>query len=601
MVNKQTLNGEWTITSLGEREVSVTGMVPGMVHEALLQHDIIPDPFYQDQEQAQRWVGETDWRYERTFVVGETLLAHDCVLLRCHGLDTIATISINGREIGTTENMYRTYEFDVREVLHAGDNSISITFAAPMVYSRQQEAEHGVMPTWSVGDHRVDAGSYIRKEPSNFGWDWGPQLVTSGIWRDIELLAFNTGRIQDVQILQEHHDGTVDLTLVLQVERFHELPQRAEVRLKQGDETSFSLMIPIPEDGKATSTVHIAKPHLWWVNGMGEQPLYDLTITLKSVDDKPLDVVEKRIGLRTLRLDRHADEWGESFQFTCNGIPFFAKGANWIPGDVYVARMTREDYALPLRAAQEANMNMVRVWGGGIYESDDFYDLCDELGLAVWQDFMFACGTYPTTQEDFMANVRAEAEDNVRRLRHHASLALWCGNNELEMGLIAPHWTEHTMSWDDYGKLFDVLLAEVTAELSPETDYWPSSPHSPCGDRSDHINEDCGDGHLWAVWHGKQPFEWYRTMNSRFVSEFGFQSFPEPRTTNEFTKPEDRNLTSYVMEYHQRSPIGNATILHYMLDWFQMPTSFEMMSWLSQYLQAIGMKYAVEHWRRNMP
>jgi len=597
----QTLNGEWAITSLGERNVAITGTVPGVVHEALLQHEIIPDPFFRDQENQQFWVGETDWRYERTFTVDDNLLTHERVLLRCHGLDTIATIAINGREIGKTENMYRTYEFDVRDALQSGDNQIAITFSAPMVYARDQDAEHGALPTWSIGVHRIDAGTYIRKEPSNFGWDWGPQLVTSGIWRDIELIAFNTGRITDVFTSQEHKDGAVDVTVQVTAKSFAGKPLKAKIRFANQQGYSEQIILPVDSAGSASTTFHVENPELWWVAGLGEQPLYDLEVTLLDAAETELDTDKKRIGLRTLRLDRHEDQWGESFQFVCNGVPFFAKGANWIPGDVFVSRMTVADYERPIRAAAEAHMNMLRVWGGGIYEPDTFYDLCDELGIAVWQDFMFACGAYPTNQEFYLKNVRAEAEDNVRHLRHHASLALWCGNNELEMGLVASQWTEHTMSWDDYGKLFDDLLADIVAKLSPQTDYWPSSPHSPCGDRSDFMNEDCGDAHLWAVWHGKQPFEWYRTTNHRFASEFGFQSFTEPRTTAEFTKPEDRNLTSYMMEYHQRSPIGNATILHYMLEWFQMPTSFEMLSWLSQFLQAIGMKYAIEHWRRNMP
>jgi beta-mannosidase len=246
-------------------------------------------------------------------------------------------------------------------------------------------------------------------------------------------------------------------------------------------------------------------------------------------------------------------------------------------------------------------MNMLRVWGGGIYEDDSFYDFCDQYGIAIWQDFMFACGTYPSFDADFMANVEAEARDNIRRLRHHACMALWCGNNEIEQGMpSSPGWQE-SMSWDDYSRLFDELLANIVGELAPQTAYWPGSPHTPLGDRSDHSSPNSGDTHLWNVWHGKAPFEWYHTRPDRFVSEFGFQSFPEPQTVAEFTLAEDRNITSYVMEHHQRSGIGNSTIIHYLLDWFRLPTSFESTLWLSQILQGMAMKYAVEHWRRNMP
>ncbi|NUQ00837.1 MAG: hypothetical protein HUU35_13390, partial [Armatimonadetes bacterium] len=345
----------------------------------------------------------------------------------------------------------------------------------------------------------------------------------------------------------------------------------------------------------------VTDPKLWWPNDLGEQPLYRVEIELRD-GERLLDTWSRRIGLRTLRLDRHPDQWGESFQFSINGLPFFAKGANWIPADAFVTRVTRDDYARLLGDAAAAHMNMLRVWGGGTYERDDFYELCDELGICVWQDFMFACATYPAFDAAFLDNVRAEAEDNVKRLRHHACLALWCGNNELEQGLVADEWTGSAMSWEDYGKLFDQLLPEVVGRLDPERDYWPCSPHTPPpGDRKDFNNPDRGDAHLWSVWHGKQPFEWYRTCTHRFNSEFGFQSFPEPRTVASYTEPADRNITSYVMEHHQRSGIGNATILHYLLSWFRLPTAFDSTLWLSQIVQGMAIKYAVEHWRRAMP
>ncbi|MFN2137573.1 MAG: glycoside hydrolase family 2 protein, partial [Candidatus Promineifilaceae bacterium] len=313
------------------------------------------------------------------------------------------------------------------------------------------------------------------------------------------------------------------------------------------------------------------------------------------------DSWERLIGLRTLVLDRHADEWGESFQFRVNDVPFFAKGANWIPADSFVTRLTAEQYERLLADAAAANMNMLRVWGGGIYEQDIFYDLCDRLGICIWQDFMFACATYPTFDDDFMATVEEEAIDNIKRLRHHACLALWCGNNELEQGLVYDDWSAFTMSLADYAKLFDDKLPELVAEYDPQTAYWPSSPHSPLGDRYYWNNPQCGDAHVWEVWHGKKPFEYYRTCEHRFCSEFGFQSFPEPRTVATYAEPEEYNVTSAIMEHHQRSDIGNQTIIHYMLDWFRLPTTFENTLWLSQIVQGTAMRYAVEHWRRSMP
>jgi beta-mannosidase len=334
---------------------------------------------------------------------------------------------------------------------------------------------------------------------------------------------------------------------------------------------------------------------------MGRQTLYDVTTTLLDETGATLDSDSRQIGLRTLHLEREPDEWGESFQFVANGVPFFAKGANWIPADTFIPRLSEAHYSRLLRDAAAVNMNMVRVWGGGIYEQDVFYELCDRLGLCVWQDFMFACAAYPTFDEAYLATVQAEIEDNVRRLRHRPSLALWCGNNELEQSLVGEAWTDTTMNWADYSRLFDQLLPNILARLDPQRDYWPASPHTPLGDRYDFNNPTCGDAHIWNVWHGLEPFEFYRGCKHRFNSEFGFQSFPEPATVYSYTTPPDHNITSPVMEHHQRSGIGNVTIIQYLLSWFRMPTSFEHTLWLSQIQQGMAIKYAVEHWRRTMP
>lgn len=606
-MHTQTLNGTWQVQRSDSPNGAIAATVPGCIHMDLLDNDLLPDPFYRDNERQQYWVGETDWTYYRTFTVTANTLAHDRVLLRCHGLDTLATIRVNGVVVAQTDNMYRTYVFNVKTLLKAGENAIMIQFASPMGYVRKADAERGALYAWSVGDirtqrgaHRLNSGGWIRKQPCNFGWDWGPQVVTSGIWRDIELIAFNTARLDDVLILQEHAGDAVQLTVRSIAAALDDTPLSATVVVTFDGTTVAEASMPI-ESGKAEATLQIDHPRLWWPNGMGEQPLYTVAVTLLNDDGSELDKVHKTIGLRTLRLVRQPDDWGESFYFEANGVPFFAKGANWIPADVFAARLTDDETERLIRAAADANMNMLRVWGGGLYESDAFYDLCDRYGITVWQDFMFACGTYPSYDEAWMATVEQEARDNVRRIRHHAALALWCGNNEIEQGLAGDDHPERQMAWVDYERLFDNLLAEVVAELDPQRDYWPGSPHSPCGDRKDWLNQTCGDTHLWRVWHGQEPFEWYRTRSDRFVSEFGFQSFPLPDTIVEFTEPADRNITSYVMEYHQRSGIGNSTIIHYLLDWFRLPTSFGDTVWLSQILQGLAMKYAVEHWRRGMP
>ncbi len=590
----QRLNGEWTV-ACKERNIKIPAIVPGDVYRDLLKAKQIPDPFYRDNEEQCKWIGESDWTCTRDFTVSKALLKRERVLLKCHGLDTLATLTINGQPVATTDNMFRTWEWDVKSLLKAGTNSITISFASAMQYCRKR-GEARKLPAWVTKGR-----NWIRKEQSNFDWDWGLHAVTAGIWRDIELIGVDIARLVDLSTAQDHSKkDEVGLTVDLAVERISRKPLKAvvTVSLKGRQLQQEELML---RGAKGSVEFSITDPKLWWPNTMGDQPLYDVTVELLDATGAVLDAQSRRIGLRTLELDRHKDEWGESFQFVVNGIPFFSKGANWIPADAIQSRMTEKRYRMLIQASADANMNMLRVWGGGIYEEDVFYELCDELGICVWQDFMFACATYPTFDKPFMATVKAELTDNIKRLRHHPSIALWCGNNEIEQGLARETWTNWSMSWKAYGKLFDELIPEVLAKLDPQSSYWPGSPHSPLGDRKDFNNPTCGDAHLWDVWHGKKPFEWYRTCEHRFNSEFGFQSFPEPKTVNGYTEKADRNITSLVMEHHQRSGIGNATIMQYMLDWFKLPLGFENTLWTSQILQGMAIKYACEHWRRSMP
>jgi len=600
MLQKIDLTGKWTLQQ-GNKKQKIPATVPGCVHTDLLNSNKIPDPFIRDNELLVQWVGETEWSYSRTFNVPEKLLKRERVLLRCDGLDTLATIRLNGKLLGATDNMYRVWEFDVKGKLKPGRNEISVTFAptGPYIESRQKN-----FPVEELGaNHKMRGRSWVRKEPCNFGWDWGPVLITCGIWRNIRIVAFDTARLADVHIRQNHPSRSLaELSVKVDAEAAGKAASKLSTRVKASlDGKNIAETEQPLEKFSATAALAIKNPKLWYPNNLGEQPLYDVTVELLDGQGKILDTTSKRVGLRTLKLIRKPDKWGESFYFEVNGKPFFAKGANWIPADSFATRITNEHYRDLLQSAADANMNMLRVWGGGIYENDIFYEICDELGICIWHDFMFACSSYPTFDDDFMANVKAEFEDNVRRIRHHPCIALWCGNNELEQGGVAPKWTEHQMSWQDYGKLFDKLLPEVISRLDPERDYWPSSPHTPCGDRADFNNPDCGDAHLWSVWHGRKPFEWYRTCTHRFNSEFGFQSFPEPKTVYGYTDPGDRNVTSRIMEHHQRSGIGNATIISYLLDWFKLPCDFDKLLWLTQILQGMAIKYAVENWRRSMP
>lgn len=612
------LNGTWCLQKGGtERKLPAT--VPGDVYADLLAAGEIPDPFSRDNELALQWIGESNWTYARTFDATSELLGKKSILLRCEGLDTFAKVTINGQVVAETDNMFRTYEWDVRELLKPGENSIRVDFTTVLPYIRRQQEK---FPAWTHPGLVAAYPGWVRKEQCNFGWDWGIKAVTCGIWRDIAILACDSARLTDVDIRQEHRPGKVRLTIAGRWSRVASrgLAIRALVvppgSKATGCRSSFprcesadaapdcftaKSAVPAGKSGHVSVSLDIPDPQLWWPNGMGEQPLYEVALDLIDETGRIIDAQTKRIGLRTLELDRHEDEWGESFQFVVNGVPFFAKGANWIPVDAILARRTPDHYRRLVADATAANMNMLRGWGGGIYEDDSFYDACDELGICVWQDFMFACAAYPIFDPSFLANVEAEARDAIRRLRHHPCMALWCGNNELEMMNVGDDgWAAGQMPWSDYKKLFDELLPEQVAELSPEIAYWPSSPHTPRGDRRQHRSPLCGDAHLWIM-SGREPFSCARGMEHRFASEFGFQSFPEPRTIAAFTEPEDRNLASRVMELHQRAPDGNTTIVQQLLKCFRLPSSLEDVTWVSQILQGTGVKGVCEHFRRQMP
>jgi beta-mannosidase len=591
----QSLSGKWKAVCEARR-ITVDASVPGDVYRDLLDTGKIPDPFYRDNEESLQWIGEVDWVYSRTFVVSGEMMRNRCLVLRCEGLDTLAEVSINGHHVAGTDNMFRTYEWDVKRLLSVGRNTIRIKFASVLPYIRRHQEK---FPNWRSDDYKAAYPGWVRKEQCNFGWDWGIKAVTCGIWRPISLIAYDHARLGDVHIRQHHAPGRVVLDVDVQAQAVGK-GIRAEATILEGQAVvAVSGGNIVRNQGRLRLT--IKQPKLWWPNRMGAQPLYTVRVDLKNDNGDLVDTIEKRIGLRTLTLDRHDDEWGESFQFVVNGVPFFAKGANWIPVDAIQARATPERYRRLVADAAAANMNMLRVWGGGIYEDDSFYDACDELGICVWQDFMFACAAYPTFLKGFKDNIRQEVVDSIRRLRHHPCMALWCGNNELEMMNVGDAgWKEGVMPWKDYKAVFDDLLPGLVGKHSPDIPYWPSSPHSPRGDRREHRSPLSGDAHLWIMC-GKEPLECARTMMHRFASEFGFQSFPEPRTVNGYTEVGDRNIDSRIMELHQRAPSGNRALIATILKCFRMPVGFENTLWLSQILQGAAVRGACEHFRRNMP
>lgn len=591
----------WTLHKKGSKD-NIQATVPGCVHTDLINAGKIEDPFYRDNEKKLMWIGESDWIYTCEFEVDDYTINAKKTVLVCEGLDTIADIYINNQKVASTDNMFRSWEFEVGKFLKK-KNTIKIVFSSAVKYVNKAAERRSFYAAGSTGPypHKLPNVSQIRKEQCNFGWDWGPMCVTAGIWRPIRLISYNFCRIDNVNVEQTHHKKSVDIDVTVKVQGPDTSKLSGCVKLSFEGETVAHESFDIKR-GKGSKTLTVNNPELWWPNGMGEQNLYDIEVEVyKGKDMVFMDSWKKRIGLRTLKLIQKDDQWGRSFYFCCNGIRFFAKGANWIPEDVFQTRVTNEIYEKQLQSVQEAHMNMIRVWGGGIYEEDYFYDLCDELGICVWQDFMFACAAYPADLPEFMENVKQEAIQNILRIRHHASIALYCGNNELEQCNGAIGDKPGAMTWNEYKSLFDKLLPKVVKQYHPAVSYIPSSEHTPVGDRTDTRNPNSGDGHLWNVWHGQQPFEWYRTSFHRFCSEYGFQSFTEPQTTYTFTEEKDRNITSRVMEQHQRSGIGNSTIIKYMLSWFRMPVGFENTIWLSQIQQGLAIKYAVEHWRRNTP
>ena len=576
-----TLNGAWVLDIPGSTFPRVSATVPGSVYHDLLTAGQIPDPFYRDNENEALKIMDNDFVYSRSFTVPASLLENDAVVLRCDGLDTLATVTVNGTVVGTAKNMHRTYEFDVKSVLQAGENTISVKFDSPTRYIKEAYAQN-----------RADGSSdamvgfpLLRKAHCMFGWDWGPRLPDAGIWRDIRILGIKTARIRDVYVVQHHESGKVTLEVSTHVT---EITGSAPVSVKvtAPDGTVFTAQ-------EEHALIEIENPQLWWPNGLGQQPLYQVEVTL----GEGLDSWCKRVGLRTLTVTRKKDQWGESFSHCVNGVNVFAMGADYIPEDNLLPRVNPERTRRLLEDAKAANMNCIRVWGGGYYPEDYFYDTCDELGLLVWQDFMFACAVYNLT-EDFEENIRAEFVDNIRRLRHHASLALWCGNNEMEQFVACGEWVSSLRQKADYIKMYEYILPKVLKDEDPQTFYWPASPSSG-GSFDEPQDPNRGDVHYWDVWHGLKPFTDYRNYLFRYVSEFGFQSFPCMETIESFTAPEDRNVFSYVMEKHQRNASANGRIVSYLSQMYLYPSELTNLVYASQLLQAQAMQYGVEHWRRN--
>lgn len=673
------LKEQWTLTVLGKNvydipETPIETVVPSTVYETLLKKELMPDPFYRDNELTALKLMENDFVYETDFSLKNTDREADKIFLRFHGIDTLADIYLDGQLLGSTDNMNRIWEFDITAAVKDDPENavyhLKVVLHSPTRFIREENEKCPV----GGSAESMPGFPHIRKAACMFGWDWGPRLPDAGLFREVTIETVKTARISQLYLTQNHrvtgktvHGNTVaDVRLTADAE-IEWTPEASSEQVKiillvtapDGSSTLSAESSPIDSFTDSAPSVGltglncglrcnhvnveltVSDPQLWWPNGYGAQPLYEVKALLVPVSDdsgesKPLDVWHRRIGLRTVTMntdpmpdetfdphmtdqladlddgdnmilnegakkvyvtDKEAKKLpGRNFAFEVNGLQIFAMGADYIPEDNILTRQTRERTDMLLASAQESNFNCLRVWGGGYFMDDFFYDVCDERGLLVWHDFMFACASYELN-EAFEANVAAEIRQNIRRLRSHASIALWCGNNEMETQYEGLAWPKSRKQYYDYIRLYEYIIPKIVKEEDPVTFYWPSSPCS--GGNFENSNaENVGDVHYWGVWHGNEPFTAYRKHHYRFLSEFGFQSFPALQTIRRFTTEGDRNIYSRVMEMHQRNTAANGKIVNYISQTYLYPKNFDELLYCSQLLQADAIRYGVEHFRR---
>ena len=611
------LNGVWRMKSVTADEW-IDAAVPGTVFGALLDAGMVEDPYYRDNELKVTPVFEQDYEYSRTFTVGSEVLAHDQVMLCCEGLDTIASISINGNTLADTDNMHRTYRFDVRGMLDEGINTIHILFRSPVAFAKEMADKHNRMGL--MGGRGIE---FIRKAQCMFGWDWGLVLPDSGIWRDIYIECYDAAEIREVHILQDHKQGEVALDIRVDCAVWAQKDLALSVAVTSPDGEKLSAEGPITAvDGDNHASIAISDPQLWWPNGFGDQPLYQVDVRLAD-GDTVLDERRMRIGLRTIRLRREEDAIGKSYEFVVNGNAIFMKGSNLIIEDALLGRRSRERTEKMIKSCADANFNCIRIWGGANYPEDYFYDLCDQYGIILYHDLMFACNFYPA-DDAFLDNTRKEVVDNVKRARHHACIGLWSGNNEIEVVFqlavsdnpaIAAMRKQFGMPemeaglkkqiYRDYQKIFCEVVPDLLAKIDPQTDYVPTSPleqdsGKEPGDTSLFSNALYGDAHYYVAYDNIAPYPTIRDRKFRFVSEMGFQSYPSYKTIQDFTLPEDRKPDSPVMLSHQKCNNGNPIIEAYMGQDYAVPGDFTLYVYESQILAGEIQRYAVEHFRRHI-
>nr|WP_036374617.1 glycoside hydrolase family 2 protein [Micromonospora sp. ATCC 39149] len=593
-MTRQPLHEGWLLRAVPGPQVPpevdgrpIPATVPGCVHTDLLAAGLIPDPYLDDNETVLAWIGRTDWVYETVFDApsGDA----DRVDLVCSGLDTVATVAVNGVEVGRAENMHRGHRFDVAAALRPGANGLTVRFDSPYRYAQAHRDRLGDRP-----NAYPEPFNFIRKTACNFGWDWGPTLVTAGIWQDIGLHAWSTARLATVRPLVTVADGVGRVEVRVEVERVTDEPVTVHATVAG----AAAEAVVATGERTAALTVEVHDPALWWPRGYGEQPLHPLAVTLRAADGRELDAWSRRVGFRTVRLDTGADEHGSAFTLVVNDVPVFVRGANWIPDDVFGNRVTRARLAGRFEQAVGANINLLRVWGGGRYESEDFYDLADSLGLLVQQDFLFACAAYPE-EEPFRSEVEAEAREQVTRLAAHPSLVLWTGNNENIWGWHDWDW-QHRLAGRTWGRGYYLdLLPRVVAELDPTRPYWPGSPWS--GGEDIHPNDPAhGTMHIWDVWN-TDDYTRYREYVPRFVAEFGYQGPPAYATLRRAISDDPLAPDSPGMAHHQKAIDGDAKLRRGLDAHLPPPADFADWHYFTQLNQARAIQLGVEHFRSYRP
>lgn len=576
------LDGRWTLVdSSGDYSCDIT--LPGDGISALYKAGLIPNPYWGRNEYDLRWIADRDWTVSRTITVDDP-----AVELVLSGLDTVCTVRWNGTTVLETANSFRDYRISLNGIATKGENRVEITFHSATKAANALQDAHPFYLPYATNNSPVPNGNMLRKVGCDFGWDWNIALVPFGIYGDMRLESSQAVVIDRLAIEQSHSDGAVSVSVTAHLTRGSDQP----FKITFADQTVEGTV-----NGSAvTAHFNIENPQLWWPVGLGEQPLYDLKVEGGGT------TTTRRIGLRNMELITERDDIGLGFKFRVNGHDTFARGANWIPADALAGQITPEKTRALLQSAIDANMNMIRIWGGGRYEATWFYDLCDEMGLLVWQDFMFACNIFPSDPA-YLAEVRGEVRDNVARMHHHACIALWCGDNEL-IGALS--WFEETRAnRDRYLVNYDRLnrcIEDTLKETDPTAIWWPSSPSPGPLDFGDTWHDDSsGDMHFWSVWHEGRDFDHYRDVSPRFCSEFGFQSYPSMSAIRKFAEPKDWNIASPIFESHQKNAGGNARIAETMFRYFRWPERFEDFVWLSQVQQGLAIKTAVTQWRGLKP